>query len=219
MSFFTWNMQGASHSTENKWNMGVLPMFAQGGADVVCLQECGGVPASAVPVVAPPFALPPGVQLLTWGTLRTRKYILFYPSDPNGNRCNLAVVTRALPTAAALVWPAAGPSWRPALGAQVGGGPYFFSIHAISPGGPDATGLLAAIAGMGGASCVLGDYNRAPGTFALPAGWAFCPPNGPTYPATGPVATYDYLTNNAGYVAGGTVQGFYLSDHLAVAYP
>src|SRR5690606_6317645 len=44
----TWNLQGSSHGTEDKWNRGLLPLMqGSDGADVLCVQECGKVPDSA----------------------------------------------------------------------------------------------------------------------------------------------------------------------------
>lgn len=87
----TWNMQGSSHSQENKWNEGVMNMMVQLNVDVFCLQECGSVPASAN-LIQNNFGGIAGLALYSWGGTTTRPfgYILFYPADLNGNRCNLA---------------------------------------------------------------------------------------------------------------------------------
>lgn len=214
----TWNMQGSSHSQENKWNEGVMNMMVQLNVDVFCLQECGSVPASAN-LLQNNFGGIPGLVLYSWGGTTTRPfgYILFYPADPNGNRCNLAIVSRVLPANPALLYPAAPPVWRPVIGANYG--IYCFTIHAISPGGPDVAGLLNAINGTGvGNWLAAGDYNRAPDG-AFPAGpWQVCPPNGNTYPATNPQQKYDYLAEVGAAARIGTVVNLQMSDHLPVVY-
>jgi cytolethal distending toxin subunit B len=214
MSIVTWNMQGASHSTENKWNSGVLNLL-NNGADLCCLQECGGIPASAVLSVAG-YGGVIGLDLYTWGTSRAQKHILFYPADPGGNRCNLAIVSKVAPTAGFLFIPAFAPIWRPTIGMTIGG-TIFFTLHAISPNGPDAPALVNGAFGAGANVIVAGDYNRAPETMGGGA-QVVCPPNGPTHPATHPVSYYDYAIKNFGAATLGTVLGLHLSDHLPVLF-
>lgn len=214
MNLVTWNMQGASHSTENKWNTGVQNLLSS-GADVCCLQECGAMPGSAVLNIAG-YGGVAGLDLYTWGTARTNKYILFYPADPGGNRCNLAIVSKVAPIAGYLFVPGAPPIWRPTIGMTVGGGTVF-TIHAISPNGPDAPALVNVALGVAGNVVVAGDYNRAPGTMGGGA-QVVCLPNGPTHPATAPVSYYDYAIKNYGGAVTGAVQSLYLSDHLPVAF-
>ena len=210
----TWNMQGAKASDEVKWQTGVAN-FLGDGADIVCLQECGAQPASAV--------LQPGnlagnanYHLYFWGSERTRKYISHYHWDVGGNRCNLAIVTKVAPTAWFCQVPAGGPVWRPIIGVQVGG-VWYCCLHAISPGGADAAGLLAAgaAAAGGGPWFTGGDFNREPAP-PLPTGFV-CPPNGNTYPSTAPVSKYDYAYSSVRTIVG-TVQALYLSDHLATSF-
>ncbi|QEC64810.1 endonuclease/exonuclease/phosphatase family protein [Mucilaginibacter ginsenosidivorans] len=176
MKLVTWNMQGASHSTENKWNAGIMNFFGN-GADICCLQECGAVPASAR-LINPNFAGVANLHYYTWGTNRTNKHILFYQSDPNGNRCNLAVVSTSPPMGGDVVWPVIAPVWRPALGFQIDANHFIFCQHAISPNGPDAAGLLAAINNAVGAPgnywVAGGDYNREPPALMTP--FTICPP-------------------------------------------
>ena len=220
MIIANWNMQGASHSTENKWNTGVSNLLSN-GADVVCLQECGAVPDSAQLYQANVGGIA-GLDMYTWGTTRTLKYILFYPSDPNGNRCNLAIVSKVAPanptTDGILLYPAAPPVWRPVIGMLVNhiG---VFSIHAISPGGNDAPGLLNSVATyMGGNPwTVSGDYNREPGTM-VGAG-VICPPDQNTFSVRNPSSKYDYMIKSGGgSVIGQVVTSLILSDHFPVVY-
>jgi cytolethal distending toxin subunit B len=218
MKLATWNMQGASHSTENKWNAGVMNFFGN-GADICCLQECGAVPASAR-LINPNYNGVAHLQYYTWGTDRTNKHILFYPADPNGNRCNLAVVSTTAPTGGGVVWPAAGPVWRPALGFQTDATHFIFSLHAISPNGADAVNLLAAInntvGGPGHYWVCAGDYNRTPPNLLTP--FTICPPNTNTYSVIAPTTKIDYCVKNFGMAVTGAVQGLILSDHYPVFY-
>jgi cytolethal distending toxin subunit B len=219
MDIITWNMQGGNASTENKWNTGIMN-FLSNGVNMCCLQECGAVPASAK-IVNANYGGIAGLQYYTWGTLRTNKHILFYQSDPNGNRCNLAIVSDSAPLAGAVLYPAAAPVWRPALGFQVAANRFVFSLHAISPNGPDYAGLLNRIAGAVGAGnswAAFGDYNRAPGTLAVPAGVAVCPPNNNTYPVANPASQLDYCVKNFAPQAVGVVQALVMSDHYPVRY-
>ena len=214
MIIATWNMQGASHSTENKWNSGVLNLLSS-GAQICCLQECGDKPRSAV-LRQQNYCGIPGLNLYTWGTERYPKWILFYPADSKGNRCNLAIASNAAPTEGFLVAPAVQPIWRPTIGMTLDG-TVFFTLHAISPGGPDAPALVNAAFGAGGSVIVAGDYNRAPGTMGGGA-QVVCPPNGPTYPSTRPESYYDYVIKNFGDATTGTVLSLQLSDHLPVQF-
>ena len=85
-NLITWNMQGANWTSDMKWRTGVLNLF-NNGADVVCLQECGPIPQSAVLIWQSP--VDPALNLYSWGTLRSRKFILFYRWDWIGNRVQL----------------------------------------------------------------------------------------------------------------------------------
>ncbi|BAU54665.1 hypothetical protein MgSA37_02843 [Mucilaginibacter gotjawali] len=218
MKLVTWNMQGSNHSTENKWNTGVMNFFSN-GADVCCLQECGAVPQSAL-IVYQNYCGIANLQYWTWGAERALKYILFYPADPNGNRCNLAIVSRTEPVSGTIVYPGAAPIWRPALGFQYNATHFIFSLHAISPGGPDVVGLLNAInavAGNPGQTWeAAGDFNREPATVAT--AFTICPPDADTYSVNNPNKRIDYAVKINGAVVVGFVQGPIMSDHYSVAY-
>jgi len=221
MNLATWNMQGASYSTENKWDTGVMNFFST-GAEMCCLQECGGVPASAI-LVDNNFGGVDDLQYYTWGTERTNKHILFYPSDPNGKRCNLAIVAinNLPPVGGEIVYPSVGPVWRPALGYQIDVNNFIFSMHCISPNGADANGLLNEIdivtAGPGNLWVAAGDFNREPGTMAA-SPFNICPPNNYTYSVNNPNKMIDYGVKNWGPNILGTVQGLIMSDHYPVFF-
>lgn len=243
MNLITWNMQGSNWSTEQKWQTGVLNVFRSllnGGrnADVTCLQEAGRPPdgwnARHTYHFVVPAGRPPDVQLYSFGVTRSPRAgvglnVLFYEWDEAGNRVNLAIAWRAqvgLP-GVELRWAAAGPVWRPVLGVQLPApapAGWFFSCHAISPGGADAPGLLQAAAGVAGAGVawvVAGDFNREPagpaGLAPLPHGSSICPPNGPTYSVLHPVSRYDYAVRSGAAVTG-QVLDLHMSDHKPVEF-
>ena len=226
----TWNMQGGKASTENKWNVGVLNFFSTYGDELsaCCLQECGGVPGSAnqtgVFIYGPGG---PGYQLSTYEWAGTRSgrvpylQITFCRWDTGGNRCNLAVVSRQTPQGRVLTYPPTPNAWRPAVGVNLGG-EWLFTIHAISPRGPDAGDLIQAAALAAGANpwMVAGDFNCPPGGLPLlPPGLSVCRANKATYKVGNPVSMYDYAVASAGPGAVGTVltEEIY-SDHYPVAY-
>jgi cytolethal distending toxin subunit B len=225
MRLVTWNMQGAGHSDEVKWQTGVLNMIATMELDVICLQECGTIPASATWLDGMDVKGPDGyiysAQLYQLGTDRAARYVLIFDWDQAGNRCNVAVVTRTKPTDCRVVWAASGAQWRPALGVPVDGG-WVYSLHAISPGGADVKGILAAVAARSPAPLpwvVAGDFNRGPGTVEVPAGSTVCAPHGSTYPTKSPDKTYDYCVRSPDpSVAGGVVTAIVMSDHYPVGY-
>lgn len=218
MNIVTWDMQGASHSTENKWNAGVLNLINRFDADICCLQECGAVPDSAQ-LSDKNYCDVPNLMYYKWGTERMQYHILFYPADANGNRCNLAIVSKMAPQAGSIIYPTAPPVWRPALGFQVNRNNTVFSVHAISPKGPDATKLLAAIdskSGEGQYWFAAGDYNREPETLVIP--FVICPPNLNTYPVNYPERKIDYCVKNTGDVVTGSVLSLVMSDHYPVFF-
>lgn len=160
--------------------------------------------------------MPAGVSMATWGgTERNRKYITFYWF---GQRVNLAVVSNTAPTNACLVSPTAGPTQRPALGATIVG-LTVFSSHAISPGGPDAPGLLNAVqTTMRTTSSpwvVAGDFNREP-----PINGYYCQaPNTNTYSVTDPRLMLDWcVTSWNADVTGSVQRAVHFSDHYPVLY-
>jgi cytolethal distending toxin subunit B len=237
----TWNLQGGSASSEAKWLTGVHNIF-QGSVvppDVVCLQEAGGIPGSAVRTHTAtrgpfgPFVDPNGhretVTVWEWGGTSRRggqRTIIHHNWDTGANRVNTAIVTGtalAWPFNIQLVWSGRRPTWRPALGVEVQGR-WIFSFHAIARGGPDAFGVLSRVAAMippGVPWFVGGDFNREPVTLVVPANSVVCPPDQPTHSAVRPPATSrkDYFVCSGNHPETGSVDTMLvLSDHLMVDF-
>jgi hypothetical protein len=238
----TWNMQGANWGTATKWHTGVANLFKQTDTEIALLQECGPPPASATLVGRNRNPL---LRRYTWGVTRVPRSgvsILFYGWDTRrggragrgvgvrarfgGNRVNLAIVTRRRLQIDRihLVRPTSAIRLRPAIGVSIGNYTYY-CIHAMSPGGHDARGLLLNVqrdaARVGRHAFVGGDFNRQPNTLPQVGRMRVIHPNNHTYPTWGPVRTYDYMytsVRSAAAHAQGTVLTVHLSDHHPVRY-
>lgn len=212
MYLFTWNMQGSNASTEVKWQTALGQLMLD--YHIGCLQETGPVPGGATQIGAG-LGGNPNYNLFAWGGTGTRpgRYISFFDWDYAGHRVNQAIVTRVMPTAWQCVWPAVAPQWRPLIGVSIGGN-WYNCIHAISPGGADAAGLLVAGAGHAGTWFTAGDFNREPDP-PLPTG-TVRPPNRGTYISSG--ARYDYAYTNGRSSDGAVIDGLIMSDHFPVGY-
>lgn len=236
MNVITWNMQGATGFRESKWNTDVTRLFLA-GAEIICLQECGNPPPSAVQIASPPwlagYAIPGGINggcyLWSIGT-RSRgisAMIVWLETDPVGHRVNEAVVFSlgaVMPTNLMLI--PNGGGGRPAIGARLrsaaGNVADFYSIHARADnGGLDGPGLITGIVGVGAAAWfAAGDFNRNPNTWPgyVPVGAVLAGHNGATtHPGSGTNLDYAFApvgTNFAGIVS----SGFVVSDHYPVAY-
>ena len=199
----------------------VANIFTKYGVDVFCLQECGPPPRS-FQLVEANIQGHVGFNLYTWGSERAQKSVLYYLWDNGGNRVNLSIVIKAPPTdiqGVTLMVSPQGPVWRPIVGLTINNVTYY-CVHAISPGGPDAPGLLEVVAGAGGSWIVAGDYNRVPASLNYSA-WEVCWPNENTYPVQNPASMYDYLVANPGTpdnVKGTVLTGIKWSDHFPVGY-
>ncbi|WP_161784493.1 FG-GAP-like repeat-containing protein [Actinokineospora spheciospongiae] len=221
----TWNLQGAGHSTENKWQTGVGSLMRE--YRLLALQEAGSPPESAVEqqVVTTPDGTGREwrVHEFRWlGTeSRPNSYVYWLETDPNGHRVNLAIITRERVDAIDVV---AGP-YRPALGVRQRGA-WYFSAHGASGSGGDVPTLLNNINQRVGAHrqadhadyrwYALGDFNRDLRNGGIP--FVVNPTAGPTHPATAPTSHYDYMVRDNGVELQGTVLAVQLSDHLAVRY-
>ncbi|MCO7507118.1 MULTISPECIES: endonuclease/exonuclease/phosphatase family protein [Pseudomonas] len=180
----TWNLQGASVSTESKWLTGVLPLLRSN--DVVVLQEVGVAPHSAVfsrtERVADQFGSHHDIHVYSWqaGTRSRPERYLIYFLDVQRLRVNLAIVMpdpgEFMVSQLAIIsdgqLPVAGPPlYRPAMGVRVrrralaGNTPELaiFNLHAISGGGVNAARMLREISWHTDTPfALLGDFNRDP---------------------------------------------------------
>jgi len=229
MYIFTWNMQGANYSTEDKWNYGVMGLLnSQDATPVMCLQECGAPPASAKLLDTINIQLISGfkdtVEVYLWGTTDTRLgyYIFFHKWDTAGNRVNTAILTDSPPenlkTGVQLVSPSGSVAWRPALGVLING-EWVFSFHAISPGGPDGADLLTEVATNYTSWIVGADWNREPANLTVPSGSIICPPDANTYSVKDPKKKYDYcVRSGTTQVTGTVIKTIVTSDHFPVGF-
>ncbi|MFC3384741.1 exonuclease/endonuclease/phosphatase family protein [Couchioplanes azureus] len=187
----TYNMQGGSSQGESAWSTEVghtlSPDNNPGGAELVMsLQEAGSadwVPGrhtdtqTLIPVNGgPAFTIR---TYSDWEQHRTPYTIYWVPTDPNGNRVNLAILvpSRQRPQGRMLVTSPMG--GRPAFGIRLGQ-TWYFTVHGFTGSGNDMPPLLREIAAAVGSAPwhVFGDFNVDPGVwdnpehphFVLPAG-------------------------------------------------
>lgn len=220
MNTATWNMLGAKHSQENKWNEGVKNLIAQKKLDYLCLQECGGMPDSAE-LIKENFNNQQDLMLYAWNRL----YVLFYAWDVHGNRCNLAIITPYQPVEALVVYPGGPKEWRPAIGCTTAQHKeWIFSLHAISPNGPDAVDLLIAISKsvQSNTWIALGDYNREPHNLEAALqhkglNYEVNPPDADTFNTDEPTRKLDYAVSPKRR-SKGIRTGIILSDHFPVYF-
>jgi hypothetical protein len=250
----TWNMQGSNARTEVKWQSGVANLMGglRGGLrlDVLALQEAGAAPPGAqgiTPANVRTNNWPINLNVIdgipvnayTWlGTQRPGYYVYWINTDPNGNRVNVAIVTRRAADEV-ITFRTIG-SARTVLGVRFGL-TWYYTVHARS-GIPnddslnndgadianainDVTDYLGTGVAGGYRFVALGDWNRDPGELIanpdtpLRANIAVDRLFAPTYPANpAPQRNYDYLvtSNTARFFA--TVLALYLSDHYPKVY-
>jgi len=223
MKVVTWNMQGANFSSDDKWQSGVKRFFFN-GAMVICLQECGTPPKSAKAIWQ--SIRYPGLELLTWGSKRSRIYILFHKWDTRSNRVNTAIATKYELDGSDVLAPIEisrtsrlYPNSRPVIGIRIGL-VHYYSLHAISPNGPDVRLLMEAVHNAAGGEPVLfvaGDFNQDPRVLK---NWQTCAPLGATYStrAAKPTTRKDYAYSNFASVQGEVIRSLVASDHYPVEY-
>lgn len=242
----TWNLQGSNASTENKWNTNVANLIRDQRLDILALQEAGDVPQSALDRggQSPANLRTTGwgngigdgidVDQYTWKGTQTRPgyYIYWANTDPRGNRVNLAIVTRRQADQVISFTPPC--ARRPVIGVRIGNA-WFFTVHARSGGGNDASAIVSAtdavVAQLERDNFLaagtyrwfnLGDWNREPAT--LPNNIAGSTSNAePTYSANNPQRRYDYLIYRTGIdfarlVAAVITISAALSDHKPATF-
>lgn len=236
MNLMTWNMWGATDSVENKWTKAVTALF-NAGADVVCLQECGGLPGNTTTIMnTPPWnvdSIPYVWYYETWTPISPQKtYTVFMlETNENATRVNIALCTPSTNVVNRLFYAPPGANFgRPSIGFRISGANFnnfnVFTVHANSLTlGADAPALLANIDAAVNQFpgnipfCAAGDFNRDP-TSWNPANAAIIPPAKVTFPSTGLKLDYCVLSPApAQQVANGQVlEAITNSDHYPVSY-
>lgn len=170
----TWNLQGASARTENKWNISVRQLITgENPVDVLMVQEAGALPSSARRTrrMIQPGGTPIEEYIWDLGT-RTRPrsvYIYYSDLDVGARRVNLAIVsTRQADEAYVVHQDTIAGNSRPAIGIRIGTDA-FFNIHALANGGTDAAALVTAVSNTMQTQSqsvsnwiIAGDFNRNP---------------------------------------------------------
>ncbi|WP_432097642.1 endonuclease/exonuclease/phosphatase family protein [Streptomyces sp. bgisy100] len=181
----TWNMQGATSGGESNWTNQLRQLFTMQAADVVALQEAGAVPGSALANRRRTFtrwsngAAYQVVEYQWPGTNRTGGYYIYHMlTDPNGNRVNLAIVTRQEVDSVFILPPQhdsrGNPGSRSMFGVELGDESVFWTAHAGAYDGNDAANIVAAVrAEMTGVDswALLADFNRSPAELTSDPAW------------------------------------------------
>lgn len=169
----TWNLQGSSASTENKWQVSVRQLVTgDNPINILMLQEAGSVPNSARRTgrMVQPGGTPVEEYIWELGTISRPRSVFIYHADIDvgARRVNLAIVSDRMADEVIVVHQntIATEASRPALGIRIGTD-VFFSLHALASGGGDATALVTAIhdhfMNMPQITWLIaGDFNREP---------------------------------------------------------
>lgn len=171
----TWNLQGASARTENKWNVNIRQIISgENAVDILAIQEAGSPPSTAIDTGR--VIISPGIPVreLSWNLSTNsrpeRVFIYFSPVDAFGGRVNLALVSNRRADDV-FVLPPVREGGRPLLGIRIGA-EAFFTAHAIAARNNDAADLVDEVFRFFRESrnpqlqatnwMLLGDFNRAP---------------------------------------------------------
>lgn len=171
----TWNLQGASANTENKWNINVRQLISgENAVDILAIQEAGTPPSTATDTgrIIPTPGIP--VRELVWNLSTNSRpehvFIYFAPIDALGGRVNLALVSNRRADEVFLLRPVR-EGGRPLLGIRIDNDA-FFTVHAIASRNNDAPDLVEEIYSFFRDSrnpqlqalnwMILGDFNREP---------------------------------------------------------
>ncbi|XMD84373.1 cytolethal distending toxin, subunit CdtB [Campylobacter lari] len=170
----TWNLQGASASTESKWNISIRQLVTGANPmDILAVQEAGVLPSTAM--MTPRQVQPVGVGIpiheYEWNLGSSSRpnsvYIYYSRVDVGANRVNMAIVSR-MRADEVYVLPPPTVASRPIIGIRIGNDA-FFSVHALSRGGNDAGAIVSAVdmhfRNMPHINwMIMGDFNRGPDT-------------------------------------------------------
>ncbi|WP_027326993.1 cytolethal distending toxin subunit B family protein [Helicobacter pametensis] len=172
----TWNLQGSSALTENKWNISVRQLITgENPVDILMLQEAGRPPNTAVST-GRVFDVGIPLREYTWelGTSSRPNMVYIYHADLDvgARRVNLAIVSNRRADSVIVIHQTviAPERSRPALGIRIGDDA-FFNIHAFARGGGDSGALVTAIHDHFNLEpnvewMVAGDFNRNPATLS-----------------------------------------------------
>ncbi len=172
----TWNLQGASALTENKWNVNVRQLISgEGAVDILAIQEAGSPPESAVDT-GRIFNITAGIPIreYRWNLGSNSRpqnvFIYFAPIDALGGRVNLALVSQRQADEV-IVIPSPTTASRPIIGIRIGTDA-FFTAHALSGRGIDAPAIVENVYNFFRDSVspelqatnwiIAGDFNRSP---------------------------------------------------------
>ncbi|EGO7252728.1 cytolethal distending toxin subunit B family protein [Salmonella enterica] len=146
----TWNLQGSSAASENKWNTNVRQLVSgSDGADILMVQEAGSLPLTAEQTTRQiqPVGIGIPIDEFTWNLGTTRRpdirYIYYSRVDVGANRVNLAIVSRRQADEVFVIRPPTVVS-RPVIGIQIGND-VFFNAHSLANGGPDSAAIVRSI--------------------------------------------------------------------------
>jgi cytolethal distending toxin subunit B len=192
MILVTWNMQGIMGDGSSKIQDYLIPAYNE-GVDVFCLQECGGLrdvlaTCEKREIIHTDELLSPCFfGTLNFGTSTREKMLYAYivEWDEDGNRCNLAILSREEPKELIYIGNPLNDKGRPVIGIRLGG-IYIFTIHAFAGGGNDVDGFLRKIVDfLSGRSYppffLAGDFNKEPLSVKLPDGLMVISPDYPTH--------------------------------------
>ncbi|HFW5421928.1 TPA: cytolethal distending toxin subunit B family protein [Salmonella enterica subsp. enterica serovar Wandsworth] len=171
----TWNLQGASARTENKWNVNIRQLISgENAVDILAVQEAGSPPGTATDtgrvISSPGIPVRELIWNLSTNSRPERVFIYFSAVDALGGRVNLALVSNRRADDVFVLSPVRS-GGRPLLGIRIGT-EAFFTAHAIAARNNDAADLVDEVYTFFRDSrepqlqatnwMILGDFNRTP---------------------------------------------------------
>lgn len=232
----SWNMQGSGFGA-SKWTTDVSRLFFQAEADLVCLQDCGSVPASAVAAQSTSLTPSYTCQAFTWNLASksnpVKVSILWVKGKMGGN---LAIVGPVSFFSQAPVFVSKDASLL-ALGIvfkiQQGTTLNVYTSNTYFRAGLDDPALLQQIANTPNQSTwfAVGDFNQEPTDWVwnqdvVPKFVTYCPhPNVSMLPGVGTNLDYAFISPGQSpsgpqvqAVPGRVDYTFISSDHLPIFY-
>ncbi|KEA45884.1 cytolethal distending toxin subunit B family protein [Campylobacter mucosalis] len=209
----TWNLQGSSATTENKWNVSVRQIVSgDNPADILAVQEAGVLPHTARATGRSQSQGNVVVSEYLWqlGSFsRPDEVNIYYANiDTGANRVNLAIVSRMIADEIIILPPPSVAS-RPIIGIRIDND-VFFNIHALANGGTDVPAIVNSVFDHFRNRpeitwTILGDFNRSPDSLLASLGlevrtrtWILNP-NAPTQ-RSGGTLDYAIVGNSSGRI-------------------